>query len=245
MRVVGSGFGRTGTLSTKHALERLGFGPCHHMEEVVRHPLHGREWVKIARGGDPDWRALFAGYDSCVDFPASVFWKDLVEEFPDAKVLHTVRDADRWYDSTASTIRRSSEYVTGWLRKLTPAGYPVEVAETLVWDGLFGGRFDHRDHAIGVYEAWTQDVVDNVPADRLLVFDVSEGWEPLCAFLGVDVPDEPFPRVNDRDALLRRFRAIQWAGRMIPAALASAAALAVHRRLGTRTSTATEDITSP
>lgn len=233
MRVIGSGFGRTGTLSTKRALERLGFGPCHHMEEVVRHLSQGRAWVEIARGATPDWRAVFADYGSCVDFPASVVWKELLEEFPDAKVLHTVRDPDRWYDSTAETIFRSPEFIAGWLRRFTPAGYPVEVATTMVWEGIFDGRFADRDHAIAVYEAWTQDVIDTVPADRLLVFDVADGWEPLCSFLGVDVPDEPFPRVNDRAAMLRRFRAIQWAGRIIPAAAVSAAAFAVHRRSGT------------
>lgn len=245
MRVIGSGFGRTGTLSTKFALERLGFGPCHHMEEVVRHPLHGREWVRIARGGTPDWPSLFAGYDAAVDFPAAVVWKELLAQWPEAKVLHTVRDPERWYDSTASTIFRSPEFVAGWLRRFTPAGYPVEVAIRMVWDGIFDGRFADRDHAIAVYEAWTQDVIDTVPADRLLVFEVRDGWEPLCEFLDVPVPDEPFPNVNDKAMILRRFRLIQWAGRIIPAAAASAAAFAVQRRFGTRTSTATDTITRP
>ncbi len=245
MQVIGSGFGRTGTLSTKHALELLGFGPCHHMEEVVRRPSQGRGWLRIANGGKPDWKTLLADYESCVDFPASVVWKDLLETFPDAKVLHTVRDPDRWYDSTASTIYRSSEYIGGWIRAITPAGFPIKVAESMVWEGLFDGRFEDRDHAIAVYEAWTQDVIDSVPADRLLVFEVAQGWEPLCEFLEVPIPDKPFPNVNDKAALLRRFKIAQWAGRIIPATLASAAILTVQRRLGTRTSTATDVITNP
>lgn len=252
MQVIGSGFGRTGTLSTKHALEILGFGPCHHMEEVLRHPAEGREWVRIARGGTPDWAALMARYGSCVDFPASVVWKELLATFPDAKVLHTVRDADRWYDSTRSTIHRSGEFITGWLRAFTPAGYPVQIAERLVWDGLFDGRFEDREHAIAVYQAWTADVIASVSEDRLLVFDVADGWEPLCAFLDVPVPDRPFPRVNDRDALMRRMHAVQWAGRVLPVvALAAAgyaatpAVRAAQRRFGTSTNTATDSITAP
>lgn len=250
MQVIGSGFGRTGTLSTKHALEILGFGPCHHMEEVLRHPAEGREWVRIARGGTPDWAQLMARYGSCVDFPASIVWKQLLEAFPDAKVLHTVRDPERWYDSTRSTIFRSGDFITGWVRAATPAGYPVEIARRMVWDGLFDGRFEDRAHAIAVYERWTTDVVASVPADRLLVFDVAQGWEPLCAFLDVPVPDRPFPRVNDRDALMRRMRAARWAGRLLPAvalaALGYAARPAVRmaqRRVGTSTDTA--DMTTP
>lgn len=234
MQVIGSGFGRTGTLSTKHALELLGLGPCHHMEEVVRRPSQGRGWLRVANGDTPDWQTLLADYESCVDFPASVVWKDLLAAFPDAKVLHTVRDPDQWYDSTASTIFRASEYISGWVRSLTPAGYPIKVAETMVWKGLFDDRFEDREHAIAVYEAWTQDVVDSVPADRLLVFEVAEGWEPLCRFLDRPVPDVPFPRVNDKAALLRRFAAARWAGRIIPAALAASATMTVRhvRRRG-------------
>ena len=249
MQVVGSGFGRTGTQSKKRALEILGFGPCHHMEEVVRHPTEAREWVRIAQGGAADWTSLMARYGSCVDFPASTVWKELIEAFPDAKVLHTVRDPDRWYDSTRSTIYRSSEFITGWLRTFTPAGYPVEIADRMVWDGLFDGRFEDRDHAIAVYENWTADVIASVPAERLLVFDVAEGWEPLCAFLDVPVPDQPFPRVNDRETMLRRMHGARWAGRVLPVAAILAAGYAARpavraaqRRFGTSTSTASSVI---
>jgi hypothetical protein len=247
MRVIGSGFGRTGTMSTKHALEQIGFGPCYHMEEVFRRPSHAKRWVDIAEGRPVDWDRLFAGYGSTVDFPASVVWEDILAAFPDAKVLHTVRDADAWYDSTATTIARAHEFIAGWLRRIPAVDRPFHVSKLMVWDGLFDGRFGDRDHAIAVYRRWTEHVIATVPADQLLVFDVAEGWEPLCAFLDVTVPDTPFPRVNDRAEMMRRLYAARVAGYALPAVAASgvAAAARAQRRRGTSTSTATVDITSP
>ena len=247
MQVIGSGFGRTGTMSTKHALEQLGFGPCYHMEEVFRRPSHARRWVDVAEGRTVDWRSLFAGYGATVDFPASVVWEDILAAFPDAKVLHTVRDADAWYDSTATTIARAHEYIAGWMRRIPFVDRPFRVSKLMVWDGLFDGRFDDRDHAIGVYRAWTDHVRATVPADRLLVFDVAEGWEPLCRFLDVPVPDTPYPRVNDRAEMMRRLRAARVAGYALPLAAASgvAATVRAQRRRGISTSAATSAITTP
>ena len=234
MQVIGSGFGRTGTMSTKRALERLGFGPCYHMEEVMRRPSHARAWADVAEGRDVDWRVLFDGYGSSVDFPASVVWERLVAEFPEARVLHNCRAADAWYDSTAETIARSHDHVVPWLRRVPVVERPFAMSDRLIWDGLFDGAFDDRDHAIEVYEKWTAHVQATVPPDRLLLFDVADGWEPLCEFLGVPVPDEPFPRVNDRATMLFRLRALRVAGYAIPAAAAGAAAagaVAAVRRL--------------
>jgi hypothetical protein len=247
LRVIGSGFGRTGTMSTKHALEQIGFGPCYHMEEVFRRPSHAKRWVGVAEGRPVDWRELFAGYGSAVDFPVSVVWEEILAAVPDAKVLHTVRDADAWYDSTATTIARAQEFIAGWLLRIPAVHRPFHVSELMVWDGLFDGRFDDRDHAIAVYHRWTDHVLATVPADRLLVFDVAEGWEPLCAFLDVPVPDTPFPRVNDRAEMMRRLYAARVAGYALPAVAATgmAAAVRAQRRRGTSTSTATADITSP
>ena len=229
VQVIGSGFGRTGTMSTKRALEHLGFGPCYHMEEVMRRPSHARVWADVAAGRPVDWRRLFAGYGSCVDFPASVVWEELLAEWPDAKVLHTVRPADRWYESTAETIAHSHDHLVGWMRRIPPIERPFAMSDQLVWERLFDGRFDDRDHAIEVYGRWTEHVCATVPPERLLVFDVAEGWEPLCAFLGVPVPDRPFPRVNDRATMLRRLRALRAAGYAIPLAAATAGVAAVRR----------------
>lgn len=221
MKVIGSGFGRTGTLSMKHALEELGMGPCYHMEEVLRHRGHVAVWHEAGRGRPVDWPRLFAGFESAVDFPASVVYRELMEAFPDAKVIHTVRDPDRWYESTRDTIHRARELLPAWFRRLVPvAGRFTEMVDLLVWDGVFEGRFDERDVAIERYERWTEEVIATVPPERLLVFDVRDGWGPLCDFLGVLRPAGPFPQVNDRASMLRRFRRIRLATNTIPVAAA-------------------------
>lgn len=217
MKVIGSGFGRTGTLSLKHALEELGFGPCYHMEEVLKNPAHVAVWHDASFGRPVDWPALFAPYGSAVDFPASVVYRDLLTVFPDAKVVHTVRDPDRWYESTLETIYQATTIAPEWMRRSVPAVRRwTEMVDRLVWDGIFEGRFEDRAFAIERYDAWTAEVVATVPAERLLVFEVSDGWGPLCDFLGVLQPDRGFPRVNDRDVMQRRFRVARTVTRAVP-----------------------------
>jgi hypothetical protein len=232
--VVGTGFGRTGTLSLKQALDRLGFGPTYHMDEVLRRPSHLRGWVRYARTGTADWDLLLGGFRSTVDFPACVAWRELVELHPGAKVVHTVRDAERWWTSTRSTIYRGRSMLPHWLRGLVgPAGDYAELNERLVWQGTFGGRFLDRDHAIAVFRRHTAAVVAGLDPERLLVFDVAEGWGPLCAFLGVPVPDEPFPHVNDAAWMARRITAVEVATRALPV-VALGALVWVSRRGGGR-----------
>ncbi|MFV0258967.1 MAG: sulfotransferase family protein [Acidimicrobiales bacterium] len=238
MEVIGTGFGRTGTLSTKHALERLGFGPCHHMYEAIRHPGQFRHYAAHLRGEPVDWAAAFAGYRSQVDFPGATIWRELWAAFPDARILHTVRDPERWYESTRATIYPLRTMIAPWVRRVSPfVDQAVTVTNGLIWDGLFEGRFEDRDRAIEIYQARTAEVVAAVPADRLLVFDVADGWEPLCGFLGVAVPDEPFPCLNDRATILRRFgmiRTVTYGAPWAAAGLAATAGLRLaadrHRR---------------
>jgi hypothetical protein len=208
MKVIGAGLGRTGTLSLKVALERLGFGPCYHMLEVMEHPQHVPLWVAAARGDAVDWEELFAGYQATTDWPACAFWRSLVAAYPAAPVLLTVRDPGRWYDSVRDTIHAISH------RELpSPEGLPAamaqfrEMVETVVWQGTFGGRFEDRDHAIEVFRRHTEEVRRALPPKRLLVYEVGQGWEPLCAFLDVPVPDEPFPHLNDTASFHARVEA--------------------------------------
>jgi hypothetical protein len=201
--VIGAGFGRTGTLSLKTALERLGFGPCHHMVELLESPGQTALWARVARGETDDWDAVYRGYRATVDWPGVRYWRALTAHFPRAKVILTVRDPARWYESAAESIFRVSS---------VPApGVPVpdglrRIVRDVVWNGEFGGRFEDRAHAIGVFTAHNRAVCRTVPPDRLLVYEVSQGWEPLCAFLGAAVPDEPFPRRNDRREFAERAR---------------------------------------
>ena len=228
LQVIGSGFGRTGTLSTKLALEQLGFGPCYHMEEVMKHTSHLAAWWRFAGGTAVDWDALLDGFHSTVDFPASLVYADLLRRNPDAKVLHNVRDPERWYESARETIYHARSLFPSWMRRLIPPlGWVADMPDRLIWQQLFGGRFEDRAHAIGVFNNWTEEVKRSVPADRLLVFDVTGGWPPLCAFLGVPVPNTPFPHVNERARMLRlfwRMRAGVYGGMVL--ALLAVAALA-------------------
>ena len=183
MKVLGTGFGRTGTLSTKLALERLGFGPCHHMEEALRRPDQFRGLAAHVRGEAVDWAALFAGFESQVDFPGAAIWRELIAAFPEAKVVHTVRDPDRWYDSTLETIYGARTMVAPWVRRVAPPiDLMFDVNEALIWNGVFEGRFSDRARAIEIFHEHTEAVRAVVPSDRLLIFDVREGWAPLCAF---------------------------------------------------------------
>lgn len=204
LKVIGAGFGRTGTASTKAALEHLGFGPCYHMFEVIAKPERMKSWDRAVEGERMDWDEVLAGFQSTVDWPGCTFWPQLVEAYPDAKVLLTVRDPQRWYDSTYNTIY---QFV-----KDGPDGVSVgdgEFARTMrptidkmIWNGTFDGRFEDRDHAIEVFEQHNERVRRGVPADRLLEFEVGQGWGPLCEFLGVDVPAEAFPHVNDSASIV-------------------------------------------
>ncbi|GAA4139424.1 sulfotransferase family protein [Actinomadura keratinilytica] len=200
LEVIGVGFGRTGTLSLKVALERLGFGPCHHMLALFDDPGQIALWKRAARGEAVDWTEVYRNYRSTVDWPGARFWRQIADAFPAAKVVLTVRDPESWYDSAHRSIYETA------MAPLPESGVdPVyaalrEMSHEVVWDGVFGGRFADRDHAIRTFTEHNEAVRRALPAERLLVFRASQGWEPLCGFLGVEVPDEPFPRRNDREA---------------------------------------------
>jgi hypothetical protein len=203
LRLLGAGFGRTGTKSTKFALEMLGWGPCHHMHEIRDHPEQLPYWNSAARGEQMDWDRVFKGYTSQIDWPGARYWRQLVDHFPAAKVLLNYRDPDDWYHSLRQTILPTATIG----RTADPNPHTRAMAEMLyqtVHQQVFDGRGDERDHAISVYRDHIREVETTVPADRLLTFDVKDGWQPLCAFLGEPIPDEPFPHTNTKDEFLKR-----------------------------------------
>ncbi len=197
MQVIGAGFGRTGTASLKLALEQLGFGPCYHMTEVFEHPESVPMWVEAAKG-NPDWDTIFNGYKACVDFPACTHWRTLMDAYPDAKVLLSVRDAGRWFDSVNETIMGPK------VVEFTRNSPLWEMMKRNIYD-LFDGRIDEREHMIECFNRHVEEVKSTVPADRLLVFEAKMGWQPLCDFLGVEVPDHPYPHVNTREDFAKLF----------------------------------------
>jgi hypothetical protein len=255
LKVIGAGLGRTGTLSLHAALERLGFAPCDHMTNNFAHPERFALWLEAARrkrvGESIDWRPLYSGYRATLDWPGVYFWRELVAAHPEAKVILTVRDPERWYDSARRTIfaafeaRRATPGARllyaflGWLDPRAGNGF-CTVQET-VWDGTFGGRFAEREEALRIFAAHNREVEQSVAPERLLVFDVKQGWEPLCRFLDVPVPaGEPFPHVNDGADFERRQRKqYLFIARALLPAFATVAAgavtvLVVNRRFGKR-----------
>lgn len=203
MKVIGAGFGRTGTLSLKSALEELGFGPCYHMVEVFGKPRHIDLWQAAAEGKPVDWDELFRGYRATVDWPACTFYQQLMQAYPDASVLLTVRDPEKWYESVRNTIYQTTHVNAG--SPNAPDDRHRHLVNTLIWQSTFGGEFEDKQHAIAIFKRHIQEVKDHVPSDRLLVYDVTEGWEPLCRFLHVETPSgTPFPRLNDTNAFQQR-----------------------------------------
>ena len=186
LEVISAGLGRTGTHSMKLALAMLGFGPCHHMTELIGNDGQTQMWRAHVRGEAPGWDALYAGYRSAVDWPTAHYWRELADYYPKAKLLLTVRDADKWHKSVVATIAKA----------MNSTNNPESFGRKVIGEQVFGGRIEDRDHAVGVYEAHNAAVKSAFGPDRLLVYDVAEGWGPLCAHLGVPEPGEPFPVTN-------------------------------------------------
>ena len=198
LQVIGSGFGRTGTRSTQEALEILGFGPCHHMEQIFANPSQVPLWQDIQAGKAVDWNQVFAGYASQVDWPGAHVWQETAAAFPNAKVLHTVRPDHKWWASFSGTIAKLFRvYKTLDIPAHVTAA--LDVGRDLVGERTFHGQFEDKTAAVTAYHQRLTDVRAAIPAGRLLVYDVVEGWAPLCAFLDVPVPDQPFPRRNAKD----------------------------------------------
>lgn len=209
IRVIGAGFGRTGTLSLKKALEILGFAPCYHMEIVFSHPWHARSWLRVYTRAPVDWEDLLGRYQAIVDWPGCTYYRELLDTYPQARVILTVREPQQWYTSTAKTIysvmnRFPLNRSGGWIPLLNSL---IDMLNRLIWEGTFHGRFADQQHALQVFEDHIAEVQRQVPPEKLLVYQIKQGWEPLCRFLGVPEPEGiPFPHLNDRQGYLRKVR---------------------------------------
>jgi hypothetical protein len=192
LKIVGAAYPRTGTVSLKLALEQLGFGPCHHMSELIQHPENGSLWIAAAKG-QPDWDAVFADFSSCVDAPSCYYWRELAAKYPDAKVILTDRDPEAWFSSVHSTVF-SPEWVAQTLKM------PLGPFFQSFYD-FYDGKIQDHDFMIATYRRYCEDVKRAIAPDRLLVFRTGDGWAPLCRFLGVAVPDAPYPKANTREEM--------------------------------------------
>ena len=198
LSVIGAGFGRTGTKSLKEALEAIGFGLCHHMIEVARNPDQLPYWQAAAAGEAVDWHAALEQFRSAVDWPACHYWRELAAIWPDAKIILSVRPEEKWWDSFCNTIKITMD-LRDYLANPQSRGVSA-MAHTIIAEQTFHAPLHDRQAALAAYRRRSAEVLDEIPADRLLVFDAAQGWAPLCRFLGVPVPDMPYPHSNSTDA---------------------------------------------
>jgi Sulfotransferase domain len=227
LEVIGAGLGRTGTLSLKAALEEIGFSRCYHMTEVFANKGHAQIWDAAARGEPVDWEALFRGYQATVDWPGCNFYREFLRLYPEAKVILTVRDPERWYESAHQTIYYARIAYPGWIAPLVPRIKNfLRMLDRLIWDGTFDGRFEDKPHAVEVFNRHNEEVRRSVPPDRLLVYEVKEGWGPLCSFLGVPVPEgKPFPHLNDAEQFRSGIRRAEFVVRAVAYSVLAVVAL--------------------
>ena len=208
MKLIGAGLPRTATTTQMIALEMLGL-PCYHMRDMMADPATSVPQWRNALEGDADWDEIFEGKDSTVDWPSAYHWRDLMDVYPDAKILLSVRDADGWVRSMENTINQVF-FGDSLMHHLARAQYAVDplyaawidLLTEMNWSderGAFAGTNGEPGAMAEMMERWNQAVIDTVPSERLLVWDPKEGWEPLCELLDVPVPDQPLPYVNDTE----------------------------------------------
>lgn len=195
LKVIGTGVGRTGTYSLKLALNELGLGPCYHMEEVIlQMPKHLPLWQAVV-AGEADWNAIYENYSSAVDWPTATFYKELYAAYPQAKFVLTVRSPESWAASFGATI---SSLVAGKADAPPQMLEWLEMAQSVIESCGFTVGSSPEKLALD-FARHTEAVKAAIPENQLLVFDVREGWAPLCEFLGLQAPSTPFPRTNNRE----------------------------------------------
>jgi Sulfotransferase domain len=207
MRVIGAGLPRTATTTQMFALEQLGFGPCYHMRDLLADLPAGLPLWEDVFAGSPDWERIFGPAQSTVDWPSARFYRELMDVYPDAKVVLSVRDGEAWVKSMRETVwgifhgdsvihhaSSARAVVDPFWRRYT------DLMRAITWNedtGVLAGDTFTDEGLIAVMDRWNDDVKATVPAERLLVWDPREGWEPLCEFLQVDAPAQELPRLND------------------------------------------------
>jgi hypothetical protein len=198
LKVIGAGLPRTGTLSLKLALEQLGFGPCHHMSEIFPHPEQATLWADKLSGAPLDWDDVLKGYNSATDAPSCFFYKELMARYPGAKVILSIRSAESWLRSAQATVMSPQSPANR--PEILPEAFArmFQVMQKATADRI---KFDGTDPqgSIAAFERHNEEVRRVVPKERLLVFEASQGWEPLCRFLGVPVPETPYPHTNSTE----------------------------------------------
>ncbi len=195
LEVIAVGFGRTATMSLRMALNQLGVGPCYHMENVLSEmPQRVPDW-NAALDGAPDWDKIYDGFNSAVDWPTAAFWRELSDHYPDAKIILSSRSAESWWNSISQTILAVLTAPEKWPE---PQRDWLEMCERVCIGRSLNGCTNEAG-AMAAFNAHETAVKSTISANRLLVHQAKDGWEPLCAFLGKPVPSGAYPRSNDRE----------------------------------------------
>jgi hypothetical protein len=209
IKIIGAGFPRTGTNTLRESLQQLGYVKTYHMKDLLVHPENLQYWQKLKETGTTDWEELYNGYEATVDFPCYPWYKEHMKRYPDAKVILTVRPFEKWHESVYSTIwqaqnpteeqRLEMQVKVAANPRLLSVIKCVEFAKQTIMEEHFQNRFLDKEFAEKIFHQHNEEVKAYVPAEKLLVFDVSDGWEPLCKFLGKPIPEEPLPHTNKRE----------------------------------------------
>jgi hypothetical protein len=209
IKIIGAGFPRTGTTTLKRSLEMLGYEKCYHMKELLTKPEMLPHWLSMENTGTMDWDTLYKGYSASVDLPAYPYYKEHLERYPDAKIILTVRPFESWYKSVHSTIWQAGpQNLAQKLQMMGRMAFNPRLRKVIscikfvrrhLWDQQFQGRFEDKAFVEKIFHQHIEGVKADVPAEKLLVYDVRDGWEPLCQFLDLPIPTEALPHLNKRE----------------------------------------------
>jgi hypothetical protein len=210
MQVIGAGLPRTATTTQLLALEQLGFSDCYHMRNVFADlDTELTKWERV-RDGEAGWDSILAGFESCCDFPTARFYRELADYYPEAKVLLSVRGGEGWVrsmretlwpfyfgDSVMRHVNAARALINPTWQRFIDLMLPLTFAPG---GAMAGGDVADDAEFAAIMHRWNEEVQATIPPHRLLVWDPADGWEPLCDFLEVPVPDEPVPHINDTAA---------------------------------------------
>ena len=209
IKIIGAGFPRTGTNTLKQALEQLGYSKTYHFKEMIAKPTDLQYWLTLEETGSTNWDELYEGYEASVDLPAYPWYLEHMEKYPEAKVILTVRPFDKWYDSLYNTIYKAGPQTlpeklamiskllfNPGVRKMVKC---VKFAKRRIFEVELQGKFEDKAFAEKVFNDHIAKVKATVPAEKLLVYDVRDGWAPLCKFLGVPEPKEALTHLNKKE----------------------------------------------
>lgn len=209
LKIIGAGFPRTGTTTLKKALEVLGYDKTYHFKDLIANPKKLKHWQELENDGQTDFAQLFNGFAATVDFPGYPYYKILMKEYPNAKVILTKRNFEGWYESMSKTIWKSKQKTIFekiilrikmiFNERLRDVFKCIKFMRKTYLGKQFNNAFDSKSKAEKIFFAHIDEVTRHVPKKQLLIYEVADGWQPLCDFLGVQIPDESFPHLNKKE----------------------------------------------